>query len=136
MPQDLFDNSFYLRTLSNPKRIIWYYRKDTGRGTLGNVVKKIMAKTGFEGYYTNHPLRRSCATKVYDNYIPEQVIQEITRQRSVEGVRAYKYMSSTVKREMSAVLHSVETPSENGCSDKEVSVCEATFTLDQIFPDS
>ena len=70
--------------------------------------KKILAKAGFEGYYTNHSLRRSCATKLYDNDISEQVIQETTGHQSDEGVRAYKCTSSAMTRKMSAVLHGVE----------------------------
>ena len=104
---------------------ITVYSKAAGRGTLGNVIKNIMAKAGFEGYYTNHSLRCSCATTLYDNNIPEQVIQDTTGHRSVEGVRAYKCTSSAMKRKMSAVLHGVETPAENGCCDKKVRVCEA-----------
>ena len=42
--------------------VVWYYNKAMGRETLGNVVKKIMLKAGFEGHFTNHSLRRGCAT--------------------------------------------------------------------------
>ena len=68
------DNSFYLRGLSKANSKIWYYRKAARRETLGNVVRKIMAKAGFTGHYTNHSLQRSCAAKLYENKIPEQVI--------------------------------------------------------------
>ena len=54
-------------------------------------------------------LRRSCATNLYDNGVPEQVIQETTGHRSVEGVRAYKRTSSAMKRKMSAILNQSES---------------------------
>ena len=54
-----------------------------------NVVKKVMSKAGFDGQFTNHPLRQHCATKLYDNGVAEQVIQETTGHRSVDNVRAY-----------------------------------------------
>ena len=60
------------------------YRKAAERETLGNVVKKVMDKAGFDGHFTNHSLRRSCATKRYDYGVTEQVIQENTGHRSVE----------------------------------------------------
>ena len=47
-----------------------------------------MGNAGFDGHFTNHSLRRSCATNLNDNGIPEQVIQETTGHQSVEGVRA------------------------------------------------
>ena len=53
------DNSFYLRGLSKANAKIWYYRK-----------------AGLTGHSTNHSLRRSCATKLYENNIPEQVIHK------------------------------------------------------------
>ena len=73
------------------------------------LLSKIMGKAPFEGYYTNHSLRRSCGTELYDNDIPEQFIQETTRHRSVEGVRTYTCTFSAMKRKKSAVLHGVET---------------------------
>ena len=76
---------------------------------MGNVVKKVIGKAGFDGHFTNHSLRRSCATNLYDNGVPEQVIQETTGHRSVEGVRAYKRTSSAMKRKVSAILNQSES---------------------------
>ncbi len=50
-------------------------------------MKNIMKKAGFKGYFTNHSLRRSCATRLYDAGIPEQVIQETTGHRSSDGIK-------------------------------------------------
>ncbi|CAH3107103.1 unnamed protein product [Pocillopora meandrina] len=50
------DNAFYLRALPKPKGDVWYYNKAMGRETLGNVVKNIMRRAGFEGHFTNHSL--------------------------------------------------------------------------------
>ena len=93
-----------MRALAKPKGEIWYYKKAVGRETLGNVVKKIMKKTGFEGHYTNHSLRRSSASRLYDAGMPEQVIQETTGHRSSDGVKAYKCTSSSLKRKASEIL--------------------------------
>jgi integrase len=76
-----------LRALPKPNGQIWYYKKAAGRETLGNVVKNIMKKAGSKGYFTNHSLRRSCATRLYDAGIPEQVIQETTGHRSSDGIK-------------------------------------------------
>ncbi len=63
---------------------IWYYKKAAGRETLGNVVKSVMKKAGFKGYFTNPSLRRSCATRLYDAGIPEQVIMAL---RLIDALR-------------------------------------------------
>ena len=68
-----------------------------------------MGKAGFDGHFTSHSLRRSCATNLYDNGVPEQVTQESTGHRSVEVVRAYKCTSSAMRREMSAILNQSES---------------------------
>ena len=73
------------------------------------LLKRSVGKAGFDGHFINHSLRRSCATNLYDNGVPEQVIQETTGHRSVEGVRAYKRTSSAMKREMSAILNQSES---------------------------
>ena len=89
----------YSRALPKPNGEIWYYKGAAGRETLGNVEKTMMKKAQFDGHYTNHSLRRSCATLS----CAEQLIQENTGYRSSYGVRAYKCTSSTLKREESEI---------------------------------
>ena len=57
---------------------------------LGNVVAQVMKGTSFEGYYSHHSLRRTCATRLYDKGLPEQLIHETTGHRSADGVRSYR----------------------------------------------
>ena len=119
----------------------------------GNVVKKVMGKDGFDGHFTNLSLRRSCATNLYDNGVPEQVIQETSGHWSVEGVRAYKRTSSAMRRKMSAILNQSQSSlgsdherkntkkrrdredaedqiEQHGVSDeKEVSVCDIEINV-------
>ena len=97
VPKEISDNAFYLRPLPKPKGVVWYYNKAMGRETLGNVVKKVMQKAGFQGHFKpNHSLRRRCATRLYGGGVPEQVILETTGHRSCDGVREYKCTSSTL----------------------------------------
>ena len=49
-------------------------------------------------------LRRSCATRLYEGGVPEQVIVETTGHRSCDGFREYKCTSSTLKRKASEIL--------------------------------
>ena len=94
-----------------------------GRETLWNGVKKIMRKVGFEGHFTNHSLRRSCTTRLYDGGVPEQVIRETTGHQSCDGVREYKYTSSTLKRKASEILlGSIPKKIEMNVKEKEVNL--------------
>ena len=108
VPTTTSDNAFYLRALPKLNGQIWYYKKAAGRETLGNVVKNIMKNAGFEGYFTNHSLHRSCATRLYNAGFPEQVIQETTGHRSSDGIKAYKCTSSSLKRKASELLQGVQ----------------------------
>jgi integrase len=109
VPTTTSDNAFYLRVLPKPNGQIWYnYKKAAGRETLGNVVKNVMKNAGFEGYFTNHSLRRSCATRLCDARFREQVIQETTGHRSSDGIKAYKCTSSSLKGKASGLLQGVQ----------------------------
>ena len=66
--------------------------------------KKIMKQAQCDGRDTNHSLRRSCATRLYDSGFPEQLIQETTGHRSFDFVRAYKCTSSALEREATEIL--------------------------------
>ena len=90
VPKETSDNAPLRKTNGQ----IWYHKKDASRESLGNVLKIIMKKGRFEGHYTNHSLRRGCATRLYDAGIADQVIQETTGHRSSDGVKAYKCTSS------------------------------------------
>ncbi|XP_022810328.1 uncharacterized protein LOC111347344 [Stylophora pistillata] len=88
VPNEANDNAFYLRALPKSNGEIWYYKRAAGRESLGNVVKKIMKKAQFVGHYINHSLKRSCATRLYDGGVSEQLILETTSHRSSDGVKS------------------------------------------------
>ena len=71
---------------------------------MGNVVAQVMKSSSFEGYYTNHSLRRTCATRLYYKGLPEQLIKKTTDHRSTDGVRCYKHTSSGKRRASEIVL--------------------------------
>ena len=91
-------NAFYLRPLEKHDTIVWYYNQAAGKNTLSGIVAKLMTKGGFDGYYTNHSLWATCATRLYQENVDEQIIQETTGHRSLEGVRSYKRTSTIQKQ--------------------------------------
>ena len=76
-----------------------------GEHTLSNVVKKVTGKGNFSGFFTNHSLRSSCATVLYNDpcNLPEQVIAERTGHRSL-AIRSYKRTRKNLKRKVSDIL--------------------------------
>ena len=71
--------------------------------TLKNTVKILCAKVGLQGHYTNHSLRGTSATRMYQSGIPEKVITEVTGHRS-NAVRSYMRMDFQQKESKSAAL--------------------------------
>ena len=60
---------------------------------------------GIGGYKTNHPLRVTAATRLYQAWVDEQLIMKRTGHSSIEGVRVYK-RASDEQEEVSAILQS------------------------------
>ena len=114
VPKDAPANSFYLRPVKEPKGNICYYKIAAGRETLGNVVAQVMKSASFEWYYSNHSLRRTFATPLYDKGLPEQLTQETTGHRSADGVQCCKH-TSCAKRRASEIVQ--------GCLKEEDITC-------------
>ena len=63
------------------------------------------AEAGLEGNFTNHSLRATGATVLYDAEIPEGVIQKRTGHKSLDTLRCYKRTTLTQNLEVSNLLH-------------------------------
>ncbi len=61
------------------------------------MVKTLAEKGGLEGYFTNHSLWSSCATRMYEAGVDEKLIMETTGHKS-ECVRQYKRTSEDLLR--------------------------------------
>ena len=53
-------------------------------------MKRLCDSVGIEGFITNHSLRATAATRLYESGVNEQLIMERTGHRSLEGIRSYK----------------------------------------------
>ena len=59
---------------------------------------------GVKGNKTNHSLRATGATQLYESGVPEKVIQERTGHRSLEALRVYEHSNDTQHKVASSVL--------------------------------
>ena len=92
------------RPLAKPRGTVWFTTQQLGRHKLSPVVSKLCKEAGIVGYRTNHSLRASAVTKMYDNEVDEQLICEVTGHRS-NAVRGYKRTSDKLKRKVNCVVH-------------------------------
>jgi integrase len=99
---------FYLLPLKKPGAV-WFASRPYGKNSLGKLMKLLCESAGIEGAKRNHSLRATCATRLYQAGVDEQLIMERTGHRSVDGVRQYKRTSNMQLQNCSAVIdgHSV-----------------------------
>ena len=70
--------ALYLRPRINYSPGLWLQDMPIGVNKLHGFVKEITMKAGLDGYVTNHSLRSTAATHLYQGGVEEQVITEIT----------------------------------------------------------
>ena len=105
-PTERKTGAFYLTPLKRPKEDVWYSNTAVGHNTLDKTVKRLCAAAGIQGFKTNHSLRVTNATRLFQSGMDEQLIMCRTGHRSIEGVRTYKRISEELKEDLSHVLNS------------------------------
>lgn len=85
-PKDGRDSAFYVQPLLHPREHIWFSRQAIGTNTLAKFTSETCDKAGVSGYHTNHSLRATTATRLFNSGIDEQLIMSKTGHRSVEGI--------------------------------------------------
>lgn len=104
-------NSFYLTPLRNPRSIVWYQVTPVGHHTLANTVKWMCSSAGVDGYKTNHSLRVTTATKLFQSGVDQQCIMRTTGHLSMNGMWPYKRDSDQQQQVLSDILN-LNPPSE------------------------
>ena len=101
--------AYYLRPLVKP----------IGIHTLSGTVARLCNQADLPGFRTNHYLRATTASRLYDHGFDEQLVCETTGHRS-SAVRAYKRTSDGQKKNISCALYAA-TPSEAQVEDNKPS---------------
>ena len=105
LPKTRTCTAFYLQPRRKFFGKSWYLNRPAGVNKLRNVVGTLCQEAGLPGYYTNHSLCATAATKMYQKDIDEQLIMEVTGHRSL-AVRSYKHTSLRQKKMASKCLFS------------------------------
>ncbi len=98
-------NSFYLQPMKTPTTSRWYTSRPLGHNTITKTMTRLCAAAGIGGFKTNHSLRATAATRLYQSGVDEQLVMERTGHRSLEGVRTYKRTSSEQREALSDILN-------------------------------
>ena len=103
-PANRPNSAFYLRPANKPTQQCWYSNSPIGHTTLAGTITRMCKAAGICGYKTNHSLRATTATRLYQAGIDKQLIMEKTGHHSLEGVRSYKRTNSEQHETLSDIL--------------------------------
>ena len=112
-PADAPPESFYLRPLKLPTATCWYSKQAIGHSNLESTVARLFKTAGIPGYKTNHSLRATATSRLYQAGVDEQLVMERTGHRSVDGVRSYKRTSDDQRLALSNILNRKETTEQH-----------------------
>ena len=98
---------FYMRPRTKYNATVWFCDQPYGNHKVSKTIKEICKKGGLVGKFTNHSLRATSASRMFENEIPEQVIKEITGHKS-DCVRTYKRTPDVIKKKASSTIKGQE----------------------------
>ena len=96
------------------------YSTPVGHNMLSHTVSCLFEEAGVTGHFTNHSLRATAATRMFDASIDEQLIMHRTGHSSSVGVRSYKRITDSLKEKTSDVLNARAPPTKKEKLDSEV----------------
>ncbi len=76
-----------------------YTRQRVGVNTIKKFPPKITTLAGINGF-TNHSLRATAMSRMYNSGVPEKIIAEKSGHRSIDGLRAYEHPDEELFREV------------------------------------
>ena len=114
-------NNFYLKALTKTRPSQWYANQVVGQNTLGKVVKELMNAVEIEGFFTNHSLRRTGSTRLFQAGVDRKLIKEATGHTS-DAVDAYQVTSDQQREAMSKIIAGPKAPEQVLESDKSNSI--------------
>ena len=103
LPKNRSCMAFYLQPWKKFFRKAWYVNRPARTNRLCTAMGSMCQEAGLPSHYTNHSLRSTVATKLYQNSVDEQIIMEITGHHSL-AVQAYKRTSERQKKQASKYL--------------------------------
>ena len=95
--------NFYLRGLDNINPAQWYGEQVFGKNSISKVVSNLLKSAKLDGYFTNHSLRRTGATRLFHSGVDRKLIKEFTGHTS-DAIDKYETTSDTQRCQISKVV--------------------------------
>ena len=129
-PQAFEKDIFYCRPCAPVDcQMPWYSSVPIGRNQLSKMVSGMCEEAGIVGKKTNHSLRVSGTSALFDAGVSERIIQSQTGHRSLEALRLYERVTDDQNMEVSKILSGEKRKYEVSTSSRS-SVCVLPKTED------
>ena len=96
-------NNFYLQSLRNTHPKQWYGREVVGQNRVKEVVKELLSSAKIDGYFTNHSLRRTGGSRLFQAGVERKLVKEVTGHRS-DAVDCYQITSEEQRAMLSNII--------------------------------
>ena len=105
----------------------WFFDDPLSLTKLKGLLKKMCNDAHVEGNFTNHSLRATGATLLFDAGVPEMIVQKRTGHRSLDALRTYERVTPRQELEVAQILSnptvvSSTPPQEHANISEELSV--------------
>lgn len=81
----------------------WFVVHPVGRNALGSMVRNMCEQMGVKGK-TNHNLRATGSTQLFEANVSEKLLQERTGYQGIDALRMYEWTSVSQQKEVSSVI--------------------------------
>ena len=109
--------------------LTWYTKEILGKNTIGDMMKNISKKAGLGKTYTNHCVRATTVTSLYQNGVDAQTICSITKHKNEGTLKHYISSRSDQQKQHTSRLLSAAMMGDSTCEDPETAkqtVCHSS----------
>ena len=113
--------NFYLHSLEKPTPTQWYGEQVVGLNSIRKVVGNLLKSAQLDGHFTNHSLRRSSTSRLFQSGVDRKLIKEFTGHQS-DALNEYEITFDHQRKAISNIISGDE--SDKG-KEKEGELCES-----------
>ena len=95
--------NLYLQSLKKPRPYRWHSTCPVGINSVRKVVSIMLKDAGLDGFFTNHSLCRTCATRLFQVGESVKIVKEITGHIS-DAVHKYQETSDCQRMDASSII--------------------------------
>ena len=95
--------NLYLRSLTRTTPAQWYSYRVLGVHSIRQTIKELLKHSELDGFFTNHSLRRTGTTRLFNAGVDRKIVKEYTGHTS-DAVDAYQITSHTQREELSKII--------------------------------